>query len=117
MWKSGQSRERRVKSSPDLSNLCSILIKISLPLPTALLPPLHSSDMSLYVMSLHLVWGTTVLPEDPARPALWAHVADTFIPLLEQGWTQSHSVLGTTSTIFLLLLTITCLLTRPFLLI
>lgn len=33
LWKSGQSRERRVKSSPDLSNLCSILIKISLPLP------------------------------------------------------------------------------------
>lgn len=33
LCRSGQSRERRVKSSPDLSNLCSILIKISLPLP------------------------------------------------------------------------------------
>lgn len=82
LCKSGQSREARVKSSPDLSNLCSILIKISLPFPHHPLPPPHHSDTSLYViMSLHLVWGTVVLPENPP---LRAHVANTFIPLLGQ---------------------------------
>lgn len=98
LCKSGQSRERRVKSSPDLSNLCSILIKISLPLPHR--PPSSTPQLRHVSLCYELAscLGHRSAPRESASPPLWAHVADTFIPLLGQGWTQSRSVLATTTT-------------------
>lgn len=55
--------------------------------------------MFLYVMSLHLVWGTRALPENPQRPPPWAHVADTSIPLSGRAG-HGASVLATTSSSF-----------------
>lgn len=98
LWKSGQGRERRVKSSPDLNNLCSILIKISLPLPhhpPSSTPPLRHVSLCYELASC---LGHRGAPENPPGAPPWAHVANTSIPCsLLQGWTQSLSVLATTA--------------------
>lgn len=88
-----QGRERRVKPSPDFSNLCSILIKISLALPHHPLP-LPTAQTSLFMLPVYILfWALqpVSLPENLELAPPLAHGAETSTQPLEQGWTQDYN--------------------------
>lgn len=53
-------------------------------------PSAHSSDKSLYVTSIHFVWGTAacVPPREPGASPPWALGAEASTQFLRQGWPQ-----------------------------
>lgn len=88
-----QGRERRVKPSPDFSNLCSILIKISLALPYHPLP-LPTAQTSLFMLPVYILfWALQPmsLPKNLELAPPLARGAETSTQPLRQGWTQDYS--------------------------
>lgn len=93
LQRSSRGRERRVKPSPDSSNLCSILIKISLALLHCPLP-LPTAQTSLFMLPIYILfWALqpVSLPEN-LKLAHYGHMGQKHPPLLlTQSWTWDYS--------------------------